>query len=218
MALGKKQTQNGKLLILKIKTQDEDKKPISPCFQVSEKVNGKYEKRSETVTAVSGNLIKLEIREQEYKGDKYNTISIYLVDGEEVYLIDTRVNMLTRSLYNSLLSLKTFENISISLYNYKKTDKKTNKEVEYPAVAVRQNDEIVKWAVALPDQPKPASITFKGKTQNDYTEVDNFFVEKIRQLATVVEASTKNVNKPSTTDVAAATGQVKENEDENVPF
>jgi hypothetical protein len=229
MALSSKsKNTNGKLLILKIKTKDEDDKAIPPCFQVSEKgSDGKYAKRSETVTNVSGNLVKVEVREGEWKGDKYNTISIYLVDGDEIYLIDTRPNMLSRSMYNSLLSLNTFDNISISLYTYKKTDEKRGTVTEYPAVAVRQNDEIVKWTIPISDQPKPKAVLFKGKTQNDYSDVENLFIEKMRDLGKVVEASTKSSGKaPKAKENATvnahveaeANAQTEQEDDKNVPF
>ncbi len=209
----------GKLVVLKITTRDENDATIPPVFTVSEKgADGKYHRRAGekgTTTFCEGNLVKLEVKEQEWKGDKYNTVAIYLADGEELYLIDARVNMLTRSLFNALLSLKTFEKVSISLYTFKKNDKKTNQPVEYPAVSVWQDNEQVKWLVPIADQPKPSSITFKGKIQNDYTDVDNFFIAKLRDFSLVVDAAAKS--RPAKTPVAAAAPADEQPDDSAAP-
>ncbi len=212
MALGRKgKTQTGKLVVLKITTRDKDKKDIPPCFVVSEKgVDGKYHAREKTETAVEGDLVKIEVKDQEWEGEKYNTVAIYLVDGDELFLIDARVNMLTRSLFNSLLSLKTFERVTISLYTFKKKDKKTGKDAEYPAVSVWQNEEQVMWSVPIAEQPKPVVINLpKGKVQNDYTDCDDFFLAKLREFSKVVDAaakaSTKNKKEAPANTVSANT-------------
>lgn len=223
MALGRKNKAiSGKLLILKIKTKDADDKPISPVFEISEKgADNKYVKRTQTETGVSGNLVRLEVKEQKWKDETYNTVALFLQDGDETYLVDCRVNMLTRSLFNSLLSLKKFENVSISLYMYKKTDKNTGAVSEYPAVSLWQNDEQVKWAVPIAEQPKPTSVVFKGKKQNDYTAVDLFFIEKLRGLAKVVDAAAKSSGSQIPDEPQAENTEVDPTRaklDEDVPF
>jgi hypothetical protein len=223
MALGRKnKTPSGKLLILKIKTQDADKHAIPPHFEISEKgADGKYVKRDQTETQVQGTLVKVEVKEEDYKGDKYNKVSIILSDEDEIYLLDTRVNMLTRSLYNSLLSLTSFDDVSISLYVYKKTDKATGAVTEYPAVSVWQNGQQVKWLVPIADQPKPVSVIFKGKKQNDYTEVDNLFVEKLKTFSKVVESASKgSKSKKPTPDIPSTDTQDELDEEplDGAPF
>lgn len=225
MALGKKaQVRKGKLLVLKIKTKNAEGAAIPPVFEVQEKgADGKYKPREKTEVEFNGNLTRIEVRDQEWKGDEYQTVSLYFEDGDETYLLDTRVNMLTRSLYNSILGLKTFENITVGLYVFKK--ELNGVPAEFPAISVRQNNEMVKWSVPISDQPKPVTVMFKGKKQNDYSACDAFFIEKLREFAKVVEAAAKTVRKnenapdaPDNNPAPDSNPVSPDAKDEDVPF
>lgn len=195
MALQKtKFSNNSDLFVLKLKTKDASSKNVPPHFEVSKRgEDGKYSVVN-TTDFVSGNLVKVEIKEREWEGDKYNTVNVYLADGKDLYLLDLRFTMLGRSLFNSLLSLTSFNNLSISTYMAK--DKKDEAK-EYPRVSLRQNDETVSWKYGLDELPKPESITFKGKTMNDFSSLDNMFVEKLEEFAKLVNGNKTIASKAS---------------------
>lgn len=172
------QQNNGKLFVLKPKTHDIDKKKLDhPVFEVSEKNEQNKWTVTNTVPSVSGRLSKLEIKEWDWEGEKNYTASLLIKDDEaaESYLVDFKVgNMMNRAIINSLLNINTEESIKIGLYTSKKG---------YPSGSVRQGENLIDWKFGFEDQPKPEEITFKGKVQRDYTEVDRFFVEKLKELA-----------------------------------
>lgn len=197
MALGNNSNQNsGTLFILKFVTQDKDKKKVPPHFSVSEKVDGKW-KVTKEVTRVSGNLYKIDIKEAEFKGEKYNTVALYFKDGEEAYLVDFRMNLPARSVFNSLLSLDTFEDVSLTAYEGKNG---------YPAIGVWQgtqgNSKMVRWKYKLEELPAPETVKFKGKEMNDYTAVDNFFIKELSTLGAKLGGG--KGPKPSSTAPASA--------------
>jgi hypothetical protein len=205
MALGNSGSNTGILYILKVVDKDKDKKKVDPHFTITKKVDGKWTLQPETVNRVSGNLSKIEIKEQEYKGDKYNTVSLYLRDGEESYLIDLRFNLPSRSLFNSFASLESYDNLSVTVYANK---------TGYTALGLWQGDKMVKWKYKLDELPAPDAVTFKGKEMHDYTKVDEFFVKVLQEIAGKLGGSQKRVseNPASEAAPAAAAG------DEDVPF
>jgi len=177
MSLGQDNQNNGKLFILKITTKGVDGKEVPPAFSVSEKnqETGKWAVTG-SVSSVSGELSRIDIKDNEWEGQHYNTVSLYFKDSvlDETYLVDTKVNMLSRSIFNSLLNLENYDEVKLGLYLNKKG---------YAAVAVRSHGDMVNWKYSLDEQPKPEEVKFKGKIQRDYTEVDSFFIEKLRDLA-----------------------------------
>lgn len=203
------QNDNSKLFILKIKTQDAEKHKIDPCFQISEKnkETGKWATTG-TVTSVSGDLTRLEIKEHEYLGEKYNSISAYLKDNDtqEMYLLDLRMNLLSRSLCNSFLGLTDYTGLKISLY--------TNKKNGYPAISVRSHGELAHWAYALTDVPTVDEIKDKkgNVVKRDYSDLDNFYIEKLRELSARLNSHESAPAKPATKPV-----QVKKQEKKSAP-
>ena len=98
MALGNtNQQSNRKLLILKLKSKDENDVSLVPnMFQISEKVGDKWTPRPELEARVSGNLTKVELGEGEWNKKKYGTVKLFLEDAatDELYLLDLRYNSL----------------------------------------------------------------------------------------------------------------------------
>lgn len=209
MALGSKHN-NPNLVVfsLKLKTKDEPK----PVFIVSQKQeDGKFHEVNR-VHSVSGTLIEIEHRETPYNGDVIKSVSLYLKDGDEFYMVSLPYTILSRSVFNSLLNLKSFEDIEISLYNSKpREDGKV-----YGAASVWQNRQLVNWAFERDALPATPEITFKGKKMRDTEALDKFFEEKIRELNTRIKAKTVVVpNKAVATPepaIAAPEG------DTDVPF
>ena len=191
------QNNNNKLLILKIATKDAEKKNIDPVFNISEKSaeTGKWGVTG-SVSSVSGDLTKIEIRDQEYLGEHYNTVSLFLndQDTQETYLLDLRLNLLTRSLVNSLLGMKDFNDIKVSLY--------TNKKNGYPAVSVRSHGELAHWLYNLDEVPAVDEIKDKkgNVVKRDYSDLDSFYVEKLRELAARLNSSEAPVKSAAPVD------------------
>ena len=204
MALGNSGGNTGTLFILKVVDKDKDKKKVPPHFSITKKVDGKWTLQAETVNRVSGNLSKIEIKEQEYKGDKYNTVSLYLRDGDESYLIDLRFNLPSRSLFNSFASLESYDNLSVTVYENKSG---------YTALGLWQGEKMVKWKYKLDELPVPDAVTFKGKEMHDYTKVDDFFTKVLQEIAGKLGGSQNRVATNAASEAAPASGG-----DEDVPF
>jgi hypothetical protein len=206
----------GKLFVLRLKTKDAQGKNVAPYFDVLEKNGDNKYVSTSTTDYVSGKAVKLELKEKEWEGEKYKVANLFLSDNKDLYLLDLRFNMLGRSLFNSLLSLTTYNNLSISVYNRKD---KTDDKKEYPAVSLRQNDELVNWKFGLDELPKPVSVTFKGKTMNDYSDVDEFFASRLEELAKLVNGATPTATAAATETVAATEGVKTGNKaEDDVPF
>lgn len=207
MALGNNNNgkSSGPLYVLKAVDKDKDKKKVEPHFSVSKKVDGKFQVQPETVNRVSGNLFKIEVKEQEWKGDKYNTVSLYLKDQEkdEAYLIDLRLNMPSRSLFNSLASLENYTNLAVTVYENKGG---------YTSFGLWQDDNLVKWKYKLEELPPAEAVTFKGKQMHDYSKVDEFFVKVLREIAGKLGGS------QASTKVDAKSAPSAPSPDEDTPF
>lgn len=191
MALGNQNSpqSNRKLLILKLKSKDANDQSLIPNqFQISEKVGDKWVPRDKLEARVSGNLTKMELGSGEYNKKKYGTVKLYLEDtaADEMYLLDLRYNQLSRSLFNSLLALESFSDVSIS--NYKSTGKDGK---EYANISLWQGNKMVKGKFALADIPKPDVIKNKAGevVQRDFSEVDTFFEKHLAEFAPKVTSS-----------------------------
>lgn len=185
MALGSNNNKSsGPLYVLKVVDKDKDKKKVPPHFSVSKKVDGKFQVQKETYNRVSGNLTRIDIKEQEWKGDKYNTVSLYLKDGEDMYLVDLRFNLPSRSLFNSLAALESYSDVAVTVYENKSG---------YTALGLWQGETLVKWKYKLDELPQPDGVVFKGKTQYDYSKVDEFFVKVLQEIAGKLGGSQKTV-------------------------
>lgn len=204
MALGGN-TNSGPLFILKPVERDSNKNKVPPHFSITEKVNGKWSLSDRQVTRVTGELFDVRIKEQEYKDEKYNTVSLFLKDGEETYLLDLRFNLPSRSLFNSIASLERFDDLAITVYQNKSG---------YMAFGLWQGKEMVKWKYSLQDLPTPEAVMFKGKEMHDYTSVDNFFVEVLKEISGKLGQKTKD-SQPANQE---PDGGQPDGSDEDVPF
>lgn len=178
--------QPSNLLILKPVSKVDGEK-VKPYFEISKSENNKWVVQDDqSINNVTGNLYKIEAYEEEYKGDKYYRVRIYLKDADESYIVPCRMNIATRSLFNSLFNLNSFENISIRYYQTKSG---------YDAFYVSQNEEKVTWKYENDQLPAAQEVTFKGKTIRDFSDVDKFFVDKINELNDRVTGKVKEVEK-----------------------
>lgn len=190
---------NGTLYVLKVKVTDENKKKLDhPVFEVKTKNETGQWVITNTVPSVSGRVSKLDIKENDWEGEKYYTASLLLKDDEveESYLVDLKVaNMMNRSIFNSLLNIDVSLPIKLGLYTSKKG---------YPTGSVRQGENLIDWKFSLQDQPKAEEIQFKGKVMRDYSAVDKFFVDKLREFSASLGGAPEAQSKPASTKAKAA--------------
>lgn len=211
MPLGQENQSNDKAYFLRIRTQDKDKQPIIPEFSVQEKnEEGKYVDLK-PVHRVGGNLTSIKVGKRivtNAAGIKQEIDDIKAVindpDKSEVYFVDIRPGQLARNLYNALLNLKSGKNVSISLYQSKPKPNQDGRT--YASVALRQNEELVKGLYERDTLPAPEEVkNKKGEVlQRDYSELNEFFFEKLKGLV----ASFKDSPAPKTT-VAADSATTK---------
>lgn len=185
--LGKTNQSNSKLIVLKPVSKLKTGEKVKPFFQISSKENNAWSvSEDQSISQVTGDLVKVEASEEEYQGDKYFRVKLYLKDGGEVYLIPFRLNIATRGLLNSLFSLESFEDISISYYESK---------AGYDVFSATQGGSRVSWKYELSELPKPDEVILRGKVLRDYTALDNFYLEKLEELAGRVSAASGSTNK-----------------------
>jgi len=199
--LGSSNKDNSVLIVLKPVSKLKTGEVVKPFFQISKKVGAKWEiDEDQSISEVTGDLSKVEAVEEEYQGDKYFRIKLYLRDGGETYLIPFRLNIATRGLLNALFSLETFKDVTISYYQSK---------AGYDVYSVSQDGKRVSWKFELSELPVPDEVTLRGKKIRDYTNLDNFYLEQVEELSQKVGKKNSSTNKQ----------EVEETEvDENVEF
>lgn len=221
MALTNGKYQNsGNLIFLSprsTKLVDGKQVKIEPHFEISRiGEDGKIKQTDQTATEITGDLIKIELKERIFKDVPTKHAILYIKDGEETYYLDLTYRLATRSLFNSLLNLKNPKGIVISYYESKKG---------YESFALRQNDELLKWKHDLKDLPQAEQIKDKKGVviKTDYSEVDQFFETELIALAEALfgaqpeKAEKKDKTAPKNeTATAPVDGQAKV--DDDVPF
>lgn len=180
--LGKPKQNSGELIILKIKNTDAEKRQVPVHFEITRKVNGEWVKSGETKD-LSGRLSKVEPYVREYEGVESPLVKLYFRDdaADETYLVDCRYNRVSRSLFNSLLGLKTFDDVEISLWDAK--GKGASEGKTFPSVSVRQKGERVEWKFAPDDLPKPEKAKVGKKEITSFDALNDFFVEELKALS-----------------------------------
>ena len=215
----------GPLYILKPVSKDANKQDVPAHFKVQKKTGNVYEEQP-SVTQVSGNIVRVDVKSREFKDVVTKSVNLVLRDGDETYIVELRSNIAGRSLFNALLSLENTENVSISFYN--------NKKNNYPQFSLRQNDQLVDWKYKISEVPEPIKVVFRGVTQSDFTPTEEFFFEKLIEWSgkycgkkvsaeedvPVVESTVAQPPKakPSRKVVAAAIEATEEDSDDEIPF
>lgn len=166
-----------------------------PRFEVSRvNADGNIEKTDETANNVSGNLVKLDFKEREIKGQKTKHVVLYIQDSQanETYFIDFTYRISTRSLFNAMLSLKDNKDIELSIYRSKKG---------YESFGLRQAGEQVSWKYSLDALPQAEQIKDKkgAIVKTDFSEVNDFFENELRALATSLFGEKKAASPAKTT-------------------
>ena len=196
--------QTGTLIVLKPKSQNKDKEAVKPYFEINKKGDhGWASEDNQSISQVSGDLFKIDQKEQEWKGDKYFTVQVYVRDDEETYLLDLRLNMATRGLFNALLGLDTFKDVGVSYFRSKSG---------FDTFSVTQGGERVSWKYALDELPKVDSVTLGTKTIKDFSKLDNFFLEKLSELGERVAKASGATNKKAVAETETSVSQESDSE------
>lgn len=238
MSLGKKNqgNSNNKLYVLRLKRKAINKETgkeedIFPnAFEISEKnADGKWVAREKLETNVSGDLVRIDLGTGEWQGQEYKTAKLFLEDSEsqETFLLDLRSTQLSRSLFNSLIALQTFDNLEVSNYS---TVSKKNGET-YANISLWQapvkdgKGVLVKGVVPLDKIPKPEEIKDKkGVVQKRiYDDVDTFWWNHLAELSKRLEKARKGSSgtKPTNPQKEPADNEPSKGTDvpeEEVPF
>lgn len=192
-------------------TQDKNKNKIDATFQVTKVENGEYIPQEENVSSVTGHLTKVDTYSKEWNGKDGNGPTIVTKgyrlflrddDAKETYIIDAKLNILTRDLINKIITLTSFdEKITISLYKNKSG---------FNSSFVKVGNSPSKWKFERKDIPTATAICHPknidpktGKPQvlsYDYEDVDNFFIEAIEKF---ISESNFSSSKKSVVESAA---------------
>ncbi len=177
MALGRNNNnEQGELIVLNLKTVDENRVPIEPRFDVLRKnpESGKFEKTG-AETSFSGRLKSVQTKVSEYKKDgkvveSKEKVDLYVADGDETYLLSLNYNIASRGLFNRILNLESFENLEINCWRDKNN---------YNVLTLRQNGQSVKGKYTRDDVPAAKEVKLRGQVVRDYQEIDDFFKENL---------------------------------------
>lgn len=175
--IGQQNEYNGSVFFVKPVTKIE-KKAVEPYFSFKKKVEAAY-KETQQSKAFSGNLEKVETYEREWEGVKSTCVKTTIVDGEEKYVLDMPFSIMSRSVFNSLLSLESYENLKFTIYLTK--PKAGGDGKRFPQISVWQGDTLVKWQYAIADLPETKKVRLKGQDMLDTEDLDLFFIEKINE-------------------------------------
>lgn len=206
-----------------------------PYFQVSRKIDGKWTPDGKEDT-FSGTLLSVST-EKRYKEDdekqkefidKYGNpwvLKVEVADPEvgETYVWKTGFTIASRTVANSLLGVNLGDELQIS------TGKKKSGYDSFfirKIVGGRPEDKTVPWTYELDDVPKAKETTFKGKVMRDYTEVDDFYVDKIKAkfgdqrapMPEVKESPPKAVNSKKSVDVTPDVTEEESGSEDAIPF
>ena len=227
--LGNGQKSDNKAFFLKIRTQDKNKQPIIPEFEVQTKedVDGEVKYVTSNTKKVAGDLVAVKVSKRTVTSPagqiEVDDVKLIIEDAanKEVYHLDARPNNLTRGLYNSLLNLTSGENISISVYQTRPSP--TDGKV-YPAISLWQNDKQVKWKYQKADLPEVEEVKDKkGKLiSRSFEDVNLFFFEKLKVLVPSFKGKTETKVKKAAPEVPLdVDDSVDESEsdlDSQIPF
>jgi hypothetical protein len=177
---------NAKIYSFQIKTKDLP----APHFEVRKKVGDKYEPLSEKVTRVSGHVVSLQHKVFKYDNKDIKSVTVTFRDGDDVYFVTVGYTFIGRNILNSILSLKTFDQIEIALYQSKPKPDAINK-TGFASASVRQGPErtLIKGLLVKEQLPEIKKIKINGQNMSDTTDIDEFFEKKIVEFAKIVRAA-----------------------------
>lgn len=209
-----------KLIVLTPKSQDKDKNPVKPYFQIDSKnEEGKWVTNDDKTTdRVSGRLKRVIAKVKEFKRggvvvDTKDIVQVFLEDdaADETYLIDFNYKISTRRLFVRLLALESFENVQISYWRDKEG---------YDVLTLRQNDEVVKAKFTKEEMPLPKKVKINKVEMTDNSDLDAFLKEKLLELNDKISQApkTQSVQKQKTQVVVNNEVAAEDVKEDDIPF
>jgi hypothetical protein len=187
MALGKNDSYTqGNLIVLTLLTRDENKQDIPATFQVKRKnEKGDWVTDDETFSYVKGDLFRLETYINEWVDEKTKKkmvakgFKVMLRDQEagDIYLLDCKLNMLTRGLLNKILALTSFKDVTLGVF-------RGNNGMNNNYVKV--GNEKVTWKFDKAEMPVPVEIKHPvtgDVLDRDRSELDKFLLDAAEEFA-----------------------------------
>lgn len=179
---------NTKLYTFRIKTKDLP----APIFEVQRKTAEGYETLPDTVTRVGGSIIGLKHKVFNHKGKDIKSVNVTMQDGNDVYFVTVGYTFIGRNILNSILNLKSFNDIEISLYQSKPKPDSTFK-TGFASVAVRQgpgrDKELIYGLYKKEQLPVIKKVKVNGEMVSDTEDIDAFFEKEIVEFEKVVRAA-----------------------------
>ena len=174
--MGMGNNKNKDLYFMKIRSKTDTNQ--RPHFKVEKASKDGKGQPMEDVTYVNGRVKDIETGSYEWEGDTIKTFKIVLVDKEEMYYIDSSYTSLGRSILNCLANVGTDGTtpgeFRISLYTSKKG---------YASVWIENDGKSTgfKWPWDELKQYISVYKNKKGKEENDYAKLDEFYEAKIKE-------------------------------------
>lgn len=200
---------------VRVVSKDSEKKDLDkPYFSFVSKVEGKYIEVAQA-SSFTGTITEVKSGSFDYKGIPTPTITITMADGDEVYVFDQTFSIASRSVFNSLLSLESMEQITIQIYLTKPNEKYGNKRFRQISLRQGENGDLVEWKYSIEDLPKTKKVRINGKEMIDSEELDNFLIEKINNK---FGGGSSNKNKSNASAEHQSDDSGGDESDEDVPF
>ena len=162
-------------------------------FEFSKKVGDKIHKDPRTtIQTIDGDLIKIELDSYTYENKEIKTIKLHIKKmlGEKsvLFIISSSFTQVARSMMNSLLGCKVaVEKVNITLYiNHS----------GYTSVKFSINGKKSEWLYSIAEQKKFVETITNKKGEfvsNDYSDLDDVFVEKMREHLIVLFPDGDNI-------------------------
>lgn len=196
---------HGKVFYLRPISRDKDKKDVPPHFLVTVRENGNYNQLADTPNTIKGDLIGIMHKEKEFQGIKTDEITLTFNDpvANELYRLDLRLNISTRSFLNAVLGLEAFDNLEVNYYRSKKG---------YDQYNLTQDGEKVSWRYNLEELPKPTVVKLRGVDTKDFYDVDKWYLDKLSEFSNKHNLGPKS--KAEVVDVPVLVGVT----DSEIPF
>lgn len=184
-----------------------DKDLPAPQFSVQTKDGDNYIDLA-PVSRITGDLIAVRLKEGKYQNKIIRSVTATIKDKNEVYFVAIPYTYLGRNIMNSLLGLKSFSGLELSVYKGKP---KTEGKPGFSSSALRQNSELVFGKYEYKDLPKITKVKVNGEEIGDTAEINAFFGKEIESLSEIIKNKTispDEIDSPNTGEPAG----------EDVPF
>lgn len=182
--IGNSKTYDTELIIVRDHTK-EDQKPCKPYFTFTHKDGDHWVVKAKS-DRFSGTLKSLKIKDRydlskpkqkelatKYGNSKVGVITVEDSAAKQTYRWEFNFRLATRSLMNRVFSLKSGDNVEISIWATEEGG------VLYDKISLRQGGELVKYNYSKEEVPVPKEIKINGRMEKDYEELNNFYIEKV---------------------------------------